>query len=134
MNRKAGVPRPARLEQVRRRVEDWRRTRGRLGRMPEELWGAAVELAREHGAYGTARGLGINYGTLRKRMGARLKRSAGPRSEFVELSPGLGIGGAPASAVVELSSSGGEKLTIRLAGPGEWSVLEVCREFWSRAG
>ena len=101
--------------------------------MPEELWRAAVVLAREHGAYGTARGLGINYGTLRVRMAASAKRNAGSRSEFVELSPGLALGGVPAGSVVELSSGGGEKLTIRLVDPDELKVVELCREFWRRA-
>ncbi len=36
--------------------------------LPEEVWRAAVELARPHGVYRTARALPIDYGGLHKRL------------------------------------------------------------------
>jgi len=133
MSRKARGSRRLRLEQVRGRVERWRQTRAGRCRMPEELWHAAVLLADEHGVYGTAHGLRISYDTLKARVAAVEKRNAGQQTEFVELSGGISIGGSASGSVVELLSSSGEKLTIRLGGAGELSVVELCRDFWSRA-
>jgi hypothetical protein len=98
--------------------------------MPEELWAAAVAVAREQGVYAAARGLRVNYDSLKARMGqaARADQHAAPT--FVELSPTLPMGGS----VVELASAGGQKLTIRLGGGGEINVAELCREFWSHGG
>ena len=41
-------PLPPEIIEAERRVERWRRTREKRSPMPEELWGQAVELAREH--------------------------------------------------------------------------------------
>ena len=122
------------MERVRRRIDEWRKTRVTRGRMSEELWRAAVALAREHGVYATARGLRVNYDSLKARVGAAGKPRKGLASTFVELSGGLAIGPTPAGSVVELAGPSGEKLVIRLAGGGEFDVAELCREFWSRAG
>jgi len=51
--------RAARVAALRGQIEAWRR-RGQGRAMPGELWEAAVELAREHGAYRIARALGLN--------------------------------------------------------------------------
>jgi hypothetical protein len=119
------------MDQVRQRIETWRRTRVRRGRMPEELWRAAMALAREYGVYAVARGLGVNYDSLKARVGGAAKRDGAPVSGFVELSPGLSMGALPAGSVLELVGAGGEKLTIRLAGSGEVDVADLCRDFWS---
>ncbi len=38
------------LEEVRRRLDRWRRSRyGNVGRVPHELWRAAADVARAHG-------------------------------------------------------------------------------------
>ena len=40
---------------LRRRFDEWRRQRRRRTRIPEPLWVAAVEAAREHGVWKTSR-------------------------------------------------------------------------------
>lgn len=80
------VSRPRRLETVRRRVDRWRGTRAHArSPMPAALWAAAVALVRQHGVYRTARGLRINYGTLKQRVEAGDHTSARVPSGFVEL-------------------------------------------------
>ena len=71
MSRKTQRAHTARLEQVSRRIEHWRATRSRRGRMPEPLWAAAVALAQEHGLYATAQGLGASYESLIARVSRR---------------------------------------------------------------
>jgi hypothetical protein len=49
-------------------VERWREQEVCRWRMPEELWDAAVSLARTHGVGPIARALRLDYGSLKKRM------------------------------------------------------------------
>jgi hypothetical protein len=114
------------MEQVRQRIDPWRKTRVGRGRMPEALWRAAVALAGEHGVYATAQGLGVSYDSLEARVG----KPSGAAATFVELGPGLPIG---AGSTVELVAASGEKLVVRLAAGGLLDVAELCRDFWSRA-
>ena len=136
MSRKTRRARTARMEQVSRRIEHWRETRARRGRMPERLWEAAVALAGEHGVYATSQGLRVNYDSLRARVqGQRPKRRSakGRGAAFVELGPTLPLGPvSPTGPVVELTGADGQKLTLRLAGPGELDLPGLVREFWSR--
>jgi len=117
---------PAEITELRERVERWRRFRSGHGPMPAELWAAAVDVARRRGLYETARGVGIDYGGLAKRMkGEALVAEAGrsARVEFVEWSGAEILGQvaapAPAGAVVEISDASGRHVTVRMsAGEG----------------
>lgn len=78
--------------------------------IPERLWTAAVELAREHGAFDTARALRLKYGKLK-----RLLESASPaaksrktKGRSVALSQGL------ADAINQWRAESGDP------GPEEW--------------
>ena len=134
MGRRTRVARTPRMEQVRLRIENWRKTRVRRGVMAEELWAAAVALAQEHGVYATSRGLGVNYDSLKARVGTRSQRKGRPPAlpAFVELPAGMPM--AASGVMVELVGAGGEKLTIRLMDQAEVDVAELAREFWSRTG
>ena len=136
MSRKAGAARTARMEQVRQRIEHWRETREKRGRMPERLWAAAVALARKHGVYATAQGLRVNYDSLRARVGARRSKRRAPKARgaaFVELGPALPLSPtSPTGPVVELTGADGQKLTLRLASTEELDLPGLVREFWSR--
>jgi hypothetical protein len=76
-----------RLEAVGRRLDRWRqRRRHARAPLPPRLWAAAVALVPEHGLYGTARALRLDYGTLKRHV----EGSGGPvravvPSGFVEL-------------------------------------------------
>src|SRR3989304_2616030 len=78
-----------RLETVRRQLDRWRERRPHVrAPLPPRLWKAAVALVSEHGLYGTARALHLDYGTLKRHVGAT-DRDARDRvtSSFVELPP-----------------------------------------------
>jgi hypothetical protein len=78
-----------RLETVQRRVDRWRESRPHArAPLPPHLWKAAVALVSEHGLYGTARALHLDYGTLKRHVGAidRDERDQMP-SSFIELPP-----------------------------------------------
>lgn len=112
-----------RVEALRREIEEWRRTRAKLGAMPEPLWEAAVAVAQERGVYGTCRALGVSYDALRKRVeGAHggSRGSKGKAAKFVEVRPAAL---APCSGpVVELTTTDGQKVTLRL---GQGQELEA---------
>ncbi len=110
---------PARVSGVRRRVDRWRERRAKRGPMPEDLWEAAISLARTHGIYPIARALRVDYGALKDRMQRSRRnstRGGGDAGGFVEIDPtGFRSGFEPAGAVVELWAADGTKLVVRLS-------------------
>ena len=59
---------PHSMRKVYRRFERWRSAHTARLPIPERLWAAAVELAREHGVSATAQALRLEYGKLRRLM------------------------------------------------------------------
>jgi hypothetical protein len=55
---------PEQVEDLRRRLEQWRSTHKRRGRIPGSLWGEAAELVRRHGVYQTAKRVQLGASTL----------------------------------------------------------------------
>ncbi len=71
--------------QLQRQLDQFRSTQPlRRAKLPESLWEAAVELARQHGVYSVAQPLRLDYMGLKKRLGERLpatgERHPGRRS------------------------------------------------------
>jgi hypothetical protein len=61
---------PDGMRKVQLRFEQWRSAHtGRLP-IPERLWWAATELAREHGVFHTAKALHLDYGKLKQLLEA----------------------------------------------------------------
>ncbi len=54
MKRKSTPPIPEPIAQLQRQLDQFRSTQSRRTKLPESLWQAAVELARQHGVYGVA--------------------------------------------------------------------------------
>lgn len=74
------------FEDLRDRLAEWRKSQPPSARLPEEVWKAAVELARRHGVYRTARALPIDYGGLRKRLNqAPSRESPAAQPRFLEV-------------------------------------------------
>lgn len=101
---------------VRARLAEWRKSHPHRSRLPEELWTAAVELARRHGLYRTARALPIDYAGMRKRLqlaSPAIAAAVARQPEFVEVRL------APAP-------SGGshiELMRVPLTGAVDWAQL-----------
>jgi len=129
---------PARVDRLRRRIEDWRR-RGTPKAMPPQLWEAAVSLARAHGVCPISRALRIDYGGLKrrvtdKRVGAVVKRAP---ARFVEFDAGSLLGRrcledpvTPESATVELWACDGSRLVVRLPEHDGTDVLALAASLW----
>ena len=130
MNDKSASPIPEPIVQLQRRLDEFRSTRPHRTKLPETLWQAAVELARQHGVYPVAQPLRLDYMGLKKRLGevtSSKKKTTKPA--FVEL-----IATHPAAVsecVIEFESSIGSKIRIQWkgsAGPDWASLLRAWRE------
>ncbi|MGA3020028.1 MAG: hypothetical protein ABSF62_23155 [Bryobacteraceae bacterium] len=124
MNRKSTLSIPEPIAQLQRQLDQFRSTQSRRTKLPEPLWQAAVELARQHGVYAVAHPLRLDYMGLKKRLGRvpSLRRKAA-KPAFVEL-----IAPRPATledCVIEFESAGGGKMRIhwKAAAPPDWARL-----------
>ena len=61
---------PPDMRKVYRRLRRWRSSHARRVPLPDSLWAAAGELAREHGINRTAKALHLEYGKLKERAEA----------------------------------------------------------------
>ena len=109
---------PPDMRKVFRRLQRWRSSHtGRLP-IPEPLWAAAAELAREHGIFPTAKALHLEYGKLKQRaeaVGAARQRSTKVPSAAVRRAPSI----APPSFVELLAPRPGssQECRVELEGP-----------------
>ncbi len=71
--------------ELRNRLAEWRKDHSRRTPLPDDVWKVAVELARRHGLYRTARSLPIDYVSLRKRLKGTVPENTVARPEFVEV-------------------------------------------------
>src|SRR3989442_6969977 len=86
MNRRSTSPIPEPIAQLQRQLDQFRSTQPRRTKLPESLWQAAVELARQHGVYSVAHPLRLDYMGLKKRLGgASARRRKAAKPAFVEL-------------------------------------------------
>jgi hypothetical protein len=79
----------ATLEGVRRRFERWRRTHRPRSRISDSLWAAAVRATGTCGIHRTAKVLGIDYYSLKKRVQQEAATAVGVSQggAFIELTP-----------------------------------------------
>ena len=68
MNHRSTPPIPESIAQLQRQLDQFRSTQPRRTKLPESLWQAAVELARQHGVYSVAHPLRLDYVGLKKRL------------------------------------------------------------------
>jgi len=112
------VAKEATLEELRGRIEQWRLTRSRQGRMPEELWRAAASAAQSYGVSPVASQLGLGYAALKARTLAVPPRSGQAHAAvkpdgFIEVSAAHLLAPVPASSVVmEYVAREGGRLTL----------------------
>ncbi len=102
--------------------------------MPAELWAVAVTVAQKYGLYETARGVGIDYGSLAKRVkDVPPADEAGSlaKVEFVEWSglELLGHADKPAGAVIEMSDTSGRQVTVHLGGGEPVDIVGIVTAF-----
>jgi hypothetical protein len=86
LNSKSATPIPGAIEQLQRQLDEFRSSQPHRAKLPETLWQAAVELARQHGVYSVAHPLRLDYVGLKKRLdGVPDRRKKAAKPAFVEL-------------------------------------------------
>jgi hypothetical protein len=120
----------AEVEHVRDRLERWRRAFGRQRAIPEEIWQAAVAVARQHGVSYVARSLGLSFTPLKRRLAADAQdgESGSAPPGFVELGRPVAVAGCE----IELAAADGARMTVRLAGPAPAALAALAATLWSR--
>ena len=124
MKERPTVTVPAEIEEAQLQFENWRCERKRGQRIPENLWGTAVELAKQHGVWPTARALDLDHNRLKRRVGNGDDEAQ--RGAFVELIPQ----GAILACIVEMEDARGARMRIELKGVAA-DVTALSRTFWS---
>lgn len=120
------------VDAVRSRFEQWRQTRQGKARIPDELWAAAIELARRNGINQTAAPLRLDGGKLKRLMlaaGASSQRTAPPT--FVELRAPGGLAAESTVAEYTLELEGhNRKLRIHCKGASAAELAALSRALW----
>jgi hypothetical protein len=119
------------VAKVRTRFEEWRLNRKGKARIPDELWSAAVEVARRDGVNQTATVLHLDGGKLKRRMmaaGSVPDKAAAP--SFVEMVvPHTTV---PSECTIELEGRKG-KLRIHWTGATAADLADLSRALWDAA-
>ena len=125
MSERPTIAVPAAIQEAELQFERWRRERKHGGRIPEELWAAAVELAKQHGVWPTARALHLDHSRLKRRVhnGEDNEKSGA----FVEL---ISQGAMLCACTVEMEDGRGARMRIELKGAAA-DVTALSRTFWS---
>jgi hypothetical protein len=119
------------IEEAKARFEAWRQNRRGKSSIPDELWAAAVEVARREGVNRASTELRVEWNHLKRRMDAASAASAKPvPPAFVELV-------APRAqslpeCVIELECHRG-KLRIQLKNVPASYLATLSRELWEPA-
>ena len=131
MNRKGTVSIAEPIARLQRQLEEYRRVRPRRAKLPESIWEAAADLAREHGVYAVAQPLRLDYMGLKKRLGEAANRRRGKsKPVFVEL-----IAPPPAACeecLIELEGPRG-KMRIQWKGATASDLARLSRVLWESA-
>jgi hypothetical protein len=129
--RESGIPAP--LENVRQCFEQWRQSRAIRTRIPEPLWAAAVEMAKEYGVNLTAKTLRVDYYRLKKRLQPEAVPStdaAGDPSTGTFLELAVPVASHSGECVVELEDGFGAKMRIHLKDVAVPDLVALSRSFW----
>jgi hypothetical protein len=116
------------LDEVGARFENWRQNRQGKASIPDELWSAAVELARKEGMNRTSARLHLEWNQLKRRMTAAGTVSRQPAApSFVELIAPRGE--SRQECTIEMEGRRG-KLRIHLNGTSATDLASLSRTLW----
>lgn len=115
------------IQQIRKRLEAWRKTHKKRTRIPDRIWKSAVKVAGQYGLTKTARELRLDYNGLKKRLHAA---ADDPKTApaFVELIPAASS--SLSECLIELESPHGEKMRIHLKSTALPDLETIGNMFW----
>jgi hypothetical protein len=114
---------PEDMQELRRRLEEWRATHRPRSPLPDELWTMAVGLAQRHNIHRVARTFGLDYGALKRRMPGSGPK---PTATFVELMA-VSLGSIAECSLEVDSANGARKLRVQMKGVAPAGLAAVIR-------
>ena len=117
------------IDEVRARLEEWRKNRQGRSPIPDELWSAAVQLASKDGINRTAAELHLDGGKL-KRLMVEKTTTAKSAPAFVELLTPRAI--SIPECTIELEGRHGT-VRIQLKGASASDLAALSRVLWEAA-
>ena len=120
---------PIGMAKAHQRFERWRSSHKGRKPIPESLWRAAVEVAREHGIFRTSKALRLEFNKLKRRVQSAGRRAASTRPAFVELvaSESAGL----SECLIELEGPRG-KMRVQWKGITPPDLAGLSRTLWER--
>jgi hypothetical protein len=116
------------------RFEGWRSAKSGRGRIPDELWEEAVELARKYGVSRISATLRLSYNGLRSRLKPNRLPGKPSRSSSLETPAFIEIGDMSTPGLfhcrLELENGAGSKLRIRMQGNPSFDLVALSRVFF----
>jgi hypothetical protein len=128
MSERPTIAVPAAIQEAQVEFENWRRERKRGERIPENLWATAMELAKQHGVWPTARALHLDHSRLKRHVHNGEQEVKG--DAFIEVIP---QGAVFCACTVEMEDGRGARMRIELKGAAA-DVTALSRAFWSERG
>jgi hypothetical protein len=128
MSERPTIAVPAAIQEAQVEFEKWRRERKRGERIPENLWATAMELAKQHGVWPTARALHLDHSRLKRHVHNGEQEVKG--DAFIEVIP---QGAMFCGCTVEMEDGRGARMRIELKGAAA-DVTALSRAFWSERG
>jgi hypothetical protein len=122
---------PSRLQAARRRFQYWRRTRKVGSRIPRPLWANAVKLAESYGIHPTAKALGLDYNSLKKRLDSASQSAVAASAKaatFVELAAPTEV--VMPECILELEDVEGAKMRLHFKGIEAPDLAALSRSLW----
>ena len=125
-------PVPDSIIQLQHQFEEFRSAHTGRPKLPEALWQAAVEQAKQYGVNVVSKRARLDYTALKKRLGTVPKPQEPAQTGFVELMSALGD--RDDQYVIEFESSPKPRMRVqwRGSGPPDWSAL--LRAWWEVVG
>lgn len=132
---RAAIPEP--ILRLQKQLDEFRASHRVRTKLPDSLWQAATELARQYGVYAVAHPLRLDHSGLSRRVdpGTQAPASKGqPKGNtFVELVPASApaLSGCGDACVIEFESARGGKMRVQWPGrvAPDWpSLLRAWRD------
>jgi hypothetical protein len=119
------------LAEVQTRFADWRENKKHRGRIPEDLWTAAVMLSKKHSLHKISRALSLSYTNLKKRVESHQTLhacSSSPSLDFIPIDiPQM----HSAECIIEMERRNGNKMRMHFKGKADLDLQSFAESFWS---
>ena len=120
------------IEKVRRRLQEWRRSRKHGLRIPEALWTSAVKLAKKYRPARIAHELGLDYDGLKQRLNTANQHDtseSAAKPTFIELAPLTPASHCECS--IEIEDRRGAKMKLEIKSVSAVDLAALSRALWS---